>query len=244
MILRRIDTGLGPLRFGALLLAGLCLALMPSSSLARQRPQATQVICVSLDNVYEVDGDYVKRPHSCNFHRREKPATYAYMLEMRRIHWRRWGTKVAVGIGQSLANMTGPVQTTVRLSRPEEVCGHRVFTVAHFKFKGPESAGHGLTLDRRLASVPCHVALRVILPKRECPNIGPRHSDVGLYDIITKHMICGRARAILRRWYHDSSAKDTGPEGWRCAQVRRGRFSYRSYCHRNGKQISFTQYSA
>jgi hypothetical protein len=85
---------------------------------------------------------------------------------------------------------------------------------------------------------------RVKLPKRECPNVGPPNSDVGIYNIITRRIICGRARAILRRWYHDTSAKDSGPAGWRCAVVRRGHIEYRSYCHRNGRQISFSQYTA
>ena len=86
-------------------------------------------------------------------------------------------------------------------------------------------------------------AARVVLPKRECPDVGPPQTDVGLYKIITRKIICGRARAILRRWYHDPTQKDSGPAGWRCAEVRRGRYEVRSYCHRNRRLIAFTRYT-
>jgi hypothetical protein len=85
---------------------------------------------------------------------------------------------------------------------------------------------------------------RVSLPERECTNVGPPHTDVGLYKIITRRIVCGEARAILRDWYHDPTQKDSGPAGWRCAEVKRGPFEIRSYCHRNGKQISFSRYLA
>jgi hypothetical protein len=87
-------------------------------------------------------------------------------------------------------------------------------------------------------------AARVSLPKRECPNVGPAHTDVGLYRIITRRIHCGQARAILRRWYHDPLQKDSGPDGWRCAEVRRARYEIRSYCHRSGRLIAFSRYLA
>ena len=48
---------------------------------------------------------------------------------------------------------------------------------------------------------------KVHLPRRECPNVGPPNTDVGLYKIITRRIPCGKARAILRRWYHDPSRR-------------------------------------
>lgn len=87
-------------------------------------------------------------------------------------------------------------------------------------------------------------AAKVALPKRECPNVGPAQTDVGLYKIITRRVKCGIARAILRRWYHDASQKDSGPDGWRCAEVRRDRYEVRSYCHRNKRLIAFSRYLA
>jgi hypothetical protein len=87
-------------------------------------------------------------------------------------------------------------------------------------------------------------AAEVALPKRACPNVGPAQTDVGLYKIITRRVKCGMARAILRRWYHDVSQKDSGPDGWRCAEVRRGRYEIRSYCHRSKHLIAFSRYLA
>lgn len=115
-----------------------------------------QVICITkLPPPGQARGAYLIRPHSCNFHQRGKPVAYAWLLEMRQIHWLHWGTKVAVGVGKSLANMVGPTPTRVRLSTPETVCGHRVFTRAHFKFQDLGSSGDGLTLDNRLTSPSC-----------------------------------------------------------------------------------------
>jgi len=85
-------------------------------------------------------------------------------------------------------------------------------------------------------------AAKVSLPKRECPDVGPAQTDVGLYQIITRRVRCGKARTILRHWYHDPSQKDSGPDGWRCAEVRRGRYEIRSYCHRSGHLIAFSRY--
>jgi hypothetical protein len=87
-------------------------------------------------------------------------------------------------------------------------------------------------------------AAAVSLPKRECPDVGPPQTDVGLYKIITRKMRCGPARKILRHWYHDPTQKDSGPAGWRCAVVRRGRYEFRSYCHRSGRMIAFSRYTA
>jgi hypothetical protein len=120
---------------------------------APRRGDDVQVICVSLSSVEPVYGNYAVRPTSCNFHEPNKPAAYAYLLEMRQIHWRHWGASEANGVGVSLANMVGPVRTKVRLSRPQTACGHRVFTLAHFDIKGFSSSGRGFALDRRLS--PC-----------------------------------------------------------------------------------------
>jgi hypothetical protein len=87
-------------------------------------------------------------------------------------------------------------------------------------------------------------AAGVSLPKRECPDVGPPQTDVGLYKVITRKIRCGPARKILRRWYHDPTQKDSGPAGWRCAVVRRGRYEFRSYCHRSGRMIAFSRYTA
>jgi hypothetical protein len=95
---------------------------------------------------------YRTRPHECMFHKRFTPVASAYMVKMRGIRWTHWGPKVAVGKGKFLANMAGPTPGRVRLTHPVEVCGHRVFTIAHFKFQGLPSSGQGLPLDRRVGT--------------------------------------------------------------------------------------------
>lgn len=226
-----------PFVFG--MAAALVLAIAVGSAGAASRP--TQVICVSTASVERVQGGYSVHPHACNFHEWGRPAADAFMVRMTGIHWRHWGAKEANGVGFSAANVSGLVRTRVRLSAPADVCGHRVFTVAHFKFRNLPGSGHGLELDRRLPAT-CPPAPRLQLPYRECRNIGRPGSHVDLFNIVTRRVVCSRARTILRRWYRDPSQKDTGPEGWRCAQFRRGRFELRSYCHRNGRLIAFSQY--
>lgn len=222
---------------GAALLIG--VAAGPAGATSPQ----TQVICVSGSSVERVQGAYTVRPHACNFHQRGRPAADAFMVQMTGIHWRHWGAAEANGVGFSAANMIGLVRTRVRLSAPAEVCGHHVFTIAHFRFRKLPSSGDGLHLDRRLPST-CGPAPRLHAPSRECRDVGPSESKARLFNIVTREVACGRARTILRRWYRDPSRNDAGPEGWRCAQFRRGRYALRSYCHRSGRLIAFSQYAA
>jgi hypothetical protein len=132
-------------------LAALALAVTPPVGATSQ----PQVICISNSTSVETpEGSYATRPHSCNFHERGQPAAAFAMVAMRRIHWSSWSPTVAVGKGKSLVNMVGPVSTKVRLSAPQTVCGHLVFTQARFKGR---SGGYGkpMQLDRRLAASSC-----------------------------------------------------------------------------------------
>lgn len=140
-----------------LAIALLALCLLSASSVSASRAPEPQVICISTSgSIEQPEGSYAIRPPSCNFHQRGQSATYAHLLEMRHIHWLHWGSKVAVGRGKSLANMAGPAPTKVRLTAPETVCGHTVFTHASFDFlRIPGGYGPGMTLDNRLASATC-----------------------------------------------------------------------------------------
>jgi hypothetical protein len=141
----------------ALTAAALAIVLLPVSlasggerGATGLRPQPPlQVICAT-EYGEPGAGAYRTRPHECMFHKRFEPVAYAYMVIMRGIHWTHWGQRVAVGRGKFLANMAGPTPGKVRLTHPLEVCGHRVFTLAHFKFQGLPSSGQGLQLDRQL----------------------------------------------------------------------------------------------
>jgi hypothetical protein len=131
-------------------ITALALTLIAAPAPAAARPQAQlQVICAA-EYGDPGTGAYGVRPHECMFHKRFEPVDYADMVIMRGIHWSHWGPKVAVGSGKFLANMAGPTPGKVRLTDPVEICGHLVFTVAHFKFRGLPSTGPGMALDRQL----------------------------------------------------------------------------------------------
>jgi len=87
------------------------------------------------------------------------------------------------------------------------------------------------------APVPAHVA-------GSCTDVGPPQSDVGLYKIWAQRLSCGRARSILKKWYYDRSAPDSGPSGWACRTFSRGQYTLRTYCFQGRKKISYTQYLA
>ncbi|HET6571866.1 MAG TPA: hypothetical protein VFG58_10315 [Solirubrobacterales bacterium] len=136
---------------GAIFLAALAVVFICPAVAAYGVAPRPQVICIASSSPVESPvGFYAKQPRGCNFHERGQPAAYAYLLEMRRIHWLHWGARIAVGSGKALANMVGPVAARVRLSVPSTVCGHRVFTLARFKFNHG-GFGKGMQLDRRLS---------------------------------------------------------------------------------------------
>lgn len=85
---------------------------------------------------------------------------------------------------------------------------------------------------------------RVAHAAARCGSVGPPQSDVGLYKIWAQRLSCGRARAILRRWYYDASAPDAGPSGWACRTYDQGRWATRTYCFRGRQKLSFTRYLA
>jgi len=112
-------------------------------------PIQPAVICISRSSPVEQPVGFSSvRPSACNFHQRGRPAAYAYMVQMRHIHWLHWGQRVAVGKGQSPTNMVGLVNAKVRLSAPKMICGHSVFTHASFGFRS-SGVSSGIELDRR-----------------------------------------------------------------------------------------------
>lgn len=135
----------------AIFLAALAVAFSYPPVTAHGATPAPQVICIGTPSPVErPTGFYARRPRTCNFHQRGQPAAYAYLLEMRRMRWLHWGSRLAVGKGKALANMVGPIPAKVRLGSPQTVCGHRVFTIARFKF-GYRGFDKGLHLDRQFS---------------------------------------------------------------------------------------------
>ncbi len=142
--------------FVATALLGLLLSALSAQSLARAHGGRAQALPPKLQVICAVEygdpgrGAYRTRPRECMFHKRFTPVAYSNMVAMRGIHWTHWGPKVAIGKGEFLANMVGPTPGKVRLTHPVQVCGHRVFALAHFKFQGLPSSGNGLALDRQV----------------------------------------------------------------------------------------------
>jgi hypothetical protein len=79
---------------------------------------------------------------------------------------------------------------------------------------------------------------------QHCRDVGPANTDVGLYHITANRISCGKARGVLRRWYYDRSAPNSGPRGWRCSTRQTSSFSSRTTCERRRARIGFTQFSA
>ncbi len=54
-----------------------------------------------------------------------------------------------------------------------------------------------------------------------CRDVGPPQTDVGLNYVRAVNTNCGRALTVLRHWYYDRNAPDSGPIGWKCLQSAR-----------------------
>jgi hypothetical protein len=135
---------------GVIAVLALAAAGLGAIASGAERPPP-QVICISNSSGVQIpEGFYAARPHSCNLHARNQPAVAFAMVMMRKLHWVSWGQERAVGTGRQLVNMVGPVPATVQLSVPQNVCGHRIFTVAKFKSKSGKF-GDPMPLDRHLA---------------------------------------------------------------------------------------------
>jgi hypothetical protein len=132
-------------------IAVLALAVAGLAAIASGAERPPQVICISNSSGVQIpEGFYATQPHSCNLHARNQPAAAYAMVMMRKLHWVYWGQERAEGTGRQLVNMVGPVPATVQLSVPQNVCGHRIFTVAKFKSKSGKF-GDPMLLDRHLA---------------------------------------------------------------------------------------------
>jgi len=101
-----------------------------------------------------------------------------------------------------------------------------------------------LTLALAAAVVPAGASPVSAHTAGSCADVGPPQSDVGLYKIWAQRLSCGRARSILKKWYYDRSAPDSGPSGWACRTFSRGQYTLRTYCFQGRKKISYTRYLA
>jgi hypothetical protein len=217
----------------------------------------SQVICATTYGpVGQAKGAYRTRPHECLFHKRGAPVDYADTIGASHLHWLHWGRRNAVGMGMEAANMTGLVPMKVRLTRPVTICGHTVFTVAHFKFHG--SFGNGLTLDNRLRSsscaarrvrfVPEHSTVQGILaPDLVAPgahvaaragylNCGNPPDWSGVLRAL--HLGCPQARRVFRNIScSDPQCSAIHSHHWRCRRHQFGRYQTRGVCASGNKRV-------
>jgi hypothetical protein len=116
------------------------------------RAPPPQIICaITYGPAGQAKGAYRTRPHECLFHKRGAPVDYANTIVASHLHWLHWGSRNAIASGKEAVNMVGLVPMKVRLTKPETVCGHTVFTEARFKFPRIGGGyGRPLTLDNRL----------------------------------------------------------------------------------------------
>lgn len=135
------------------LLGAVAIALTASATAqAAERPS---VICITgfTDTNFEATGEWFIRPHVCQFHEVNIPVDGNHIAETSHLRWRHWGYLNATATGHFWVGMYGPVALRLRLFDPRTLCGHTVFTRAHFRYHQP---GEGL----RSYTVPIDNCLR------------------------------------------------------------------------------------
>lgn len=82
------------------------------------------------------DAQVRTKPRKCRWIKRGE-ASNAAAVQAVSIKWKRWGKRKAKGVGKNCSPMLGRcVKVKVRLTKPKEHCGRRVFSKARFKFGG------------------------------------------------------------------------------------------------------------
>jgi hypothetical protein len=119
------------------------LGLAAPAGLAAPKRADTKVVCLSGTTLKR---QYRERPKSCVFHRRHAPLAEAFFVRTRHDRWQAWQPNRAKGKGKEIPSMGGPTPVKIRLSKPVNKCGHRVFSKAHFVFPKIGSSG-ALKLD-------------------------------------------------------------------------------------------------
>lgn len=118
----------------------LALALARPAGVVAGSSHKTKVVCVNGagNKVYRAT------PKSCTFHKRGEPMAEAFFVRTRHDHWHKWTRSHARGRGRERAPMGhSTTRVRIRLSARTHVCGHHVFSKAHFFFP---STGHGATM--------------------------------------------------------------------------------------------------
>jgi hypothetical protein len=121
------------------------VAALPTGAEARKsRPW---VICTTQWDP-NPQSTYRRTPHACDYHERGKPHFHAYIVITRHVHWHYWNRRRAVGHGK-IGLTGGPRPVKIKLRRPRQICGRRVFTRARFKVRAAgDTFRFGVRLDK------------------------------------------------------------------------------------------------
>jgi hypothetical protein len=111
----------------------LCFALLypPAEDADALRRGRAKVICLTKWGDPPI-GSYRTRPRSCDLHTRDTPAFHPTVAVAKRLHWSRWGGRVAVAKGKLGISTYGLADLKLRLSGLREACGRMVYTKAEF----------------------------------------------------------------------------------------------------------------
>jgi hypothetical protein len=131
------------LSLAIIVVAGMLLLPVGPSAGSPKSSGRTKVVCL---NDKSFNHEYKFRPKHCIFHKRHAPNAEAFFVRTKHDHWRVWNRHQARGNGKAIASMVGPTPVKIRLSKPVQRCGHRVFSRAHFRFTKLNSGG-GVNID-------------------------------------------------------------------------------------------------
>jgi hypothetical protein len=92
---------------------------------------------------------YRRKPHACDYHERGEPYAHAWIEVTRHVQWHYWNGRRAVGHGKTYISTYGPAPVKIKLSRPQHVCGQKIFTKARFKVRASgDTYRYGISLDK------------------------------------------------------------------------------------------------
>lgn len=95
-----------------------------------------KVICV-VDWGPRPTGAYRHKPRKCTLHERDSFPVGGYNTSsISRMNWKRWNGNRASGRGKIGISTAGLMNAKVKLYRPRDRCGEKVFTKAQVKFWG------------------------------------------------------------------------------------------------------------
>jgi hypothetical protein len=120
-------------------------AVTVASGSTGAKGRSPKVICITKFKGTRLYGTYRYRPQHCVLHQRYKSSASVYLMDIVRVHWKRWDAQKAVGKGKYWVEMNGPVKAKFKLAKPRTSCGQRLFTEVQVRYR---LAGHRYRFHR------------------------------------------------------------------------------------------------